>query len=362
MIAPLERSLKRLPIGIDIGETGVRAVQLLRAENRYETVRVAQSDWPAVECAREKPAQNVAEHIRRCMAQAEFRGRSVVTAVNTPDLEFHTLELPQAKASEIEQVVRWEVERLTTARGEQEIRHWRLPFTKAAAPSAIGVATPRAVALDLHATCRSAGLVCEGVDAAATALCRFGRALNDWSADIVWGMLDLGYRETRLVLCVDDVPVLVRQAGRGGHYWTERIAESLQTSTKTAEVQKRDHGLAPPAREGSSAEECAARSSNLGSILLGILRSDLNDLASEVKRSYEYVLSCYPQRHVGGLVLTGGGAAMRNLPEFLGETLGIPVKRASAFLPEPRCRVQYATGKQNPLELFALAAGLAMDG
>ena len=132
----------------------------------------------------------------------------------------------------------------------------------------------------------------------------------------------------------------------------------------------------------------------MASLILGALRADLNDLASEVKRSYEYVLSCYPGRRAADLVLCGGGSLLHYFPEFLGNALGIPVRRASSYLQDSglppgspgTCRLRFAsaaaarpvsrttrescveeqirrvaTNLQWPLEVLAVAVGLAIS-
>ena len=149
----------------------------------------------------------------------------------------------------------------------------------------------------------------------------------------MWGLLDVGARQTRLILCASGVPVLVRLAGTGGRAWTASIADSLEISVKSAEIHKRESGLSLPG--GASAGQHDDRTSHeLAGMIGGVLRSNLRELAAEVRRSYEYVLGCYPTRTAADLVLVGGGAALRNLPEFLTESLGIPVRRASTFLGE----------------------------
>ena len=95
--------------------------------------------------------------------------------------------------------------------------------------------------------------------------------------------------------------------------------------------------------------------------MLGALRPELRELAAEVKRSYEYVLSCYRDRQVCDLVLTGGGALMLNLPELFSDQLGITVKRASDYLESETCRLRYAAGQRHPIEVLATATGLAME-
>jgi Tfp pilus assembly PilM family ATPase len=153
--------------------------------------------------------------------------------------------------------------------------------------------------------------------------------------------------------------VLVRNAGSGQHVWGERIADALQVSVDAAEVHKRDHGIAMTGRGVRHGSEHTP-SRELASILLSALRAELNDLASEIKRSYEYVLGCYPGRRAADLVLVGGGATVKNLPEYLGEALGIPVRRASDYLGKESCRLQHVSGKRFPLEKLACAVGLAI--
>ncbi len=255
-----------------------------------------------------------------------------------------------------------------------ETRHWRLPQTSVPAPNAIGAGAAHEIINATIDVCAKAGLTCSDLDTTATALCRFGAALQSRPEDQVWGVLDVGDRQTRLVLCLDDTPVLVRTAGTGGRAWTQRIADALQVSFKAAEIQKRDHGIALTGRQAPVRESLLAPAadegtrSELASLILGAVRADLNDLASEVKRSYEYVLSCYPGRQAGDLVLCGGGSLLRYLPEFLGTALGIPVRRASSFLQvsEPplgsigACRLRFAIEPIAPLEVLAVAVGLAI--
>jgi Tfp pilus assembly PilM family ATPase len=95
-------------------------------------------------------------------------------------------------------------------------------------------------------------------------------------------------------------------------------------------------------------------------MLLSALRGELNEMAAEIKRSYEYVLSSYPGRRASDLVLVGGGAGMPNLPEFLSGILGIPVRRCSAYLSEPGCRLRCAAQERHRLEEFAASVGLAV--
>ena len=366
---------RRTPIGLDIGATAIRAVQLRRSGDRFTLAAAGQSDQSSTVPTESK--ERLSEGLRSALRQASFSGRVVVSALNPPDIEYHMLDLPaaamHAQEREARQMVHWEIGRLTSESPDKvETRHWALPPSPGSTPNAIGVSAGREAVTRLVEACGAAGTVCAGVDTCATALGRFGQLLTPWPDDCVWGVLDVGARQSRLVLCLGETPILVRHTGSGGQEWTQRIADGLQLSAGAAETQKRTHGIVHTGRAAGSgvrgsADEAGVRGGNaddplrseVGSLLLGALRSDLNELAAEVKRSYEYVLSCYPGRRAGDLVLVGGGAGLRNLPEYLAGALGIDVRRASSFLSEPQCRLSYGTDGRHPLECFAAAVGLA---
>lgn len=362
---------KRTPIGLDIGARGVRAVQLTRAGDGYVVSSAAAHEGSHAGSDDVDQAQRLTTHIQGCVQEATFRGGNAVAMLNPPAVEFHTLELPPAvltsRDASTAQVVRWEVGRMTNEPIDDiETGHWPLPPTKVSAPNAIGLAVRRERVSQTLASCARAGLRCTGIDVGAAALARLGTILHAWNSEEVWGMLDIGYEEARLLLCVDEVPVLVRRAGSGGQAWTTRIADSLQVSVNSAEVHKREHGIALTSR-GLRKGPQDPPAGEVASILLGTLRGELKDLASEVKRSYEYVLGCYPSRHAADLMLVGGGATMPNLAEFLTSVLGIPVRPACDYLGNEHCRLHYAVDDSSAhraggvrVEVLASAIGLVI--
>ena len=365
MVSLLSRRRRWTPIGLDIGASSVRAVQVVRADERHTVTRFSAVERQTGGSDDGKREKLLATCVRACFESGEFRGRRAVAALNPPAVEVHTLELPEAvlagKDANTPQVVRWEVERLSSrGGGELETRHWSLPRTTATAPNTIAVAAQRGVLLQVLEASEEGGMSCERIDIAAAALARFGAILKAWSPEEVWGVLDIGYDESRLVLCVGETPVVVRRAGSGGRAWTQRIADSLQLSQQAAETHKREHGIALTGR-GVRTRSGGAPHDEVGAILLTALRSELTELASEVKRSYEYALSCYPSHRVGELALVGGGAALGHLPEFLGGLLGIPVRRGSDYISDEGCRLRCAVGGDRLcLDTFALAVGLTV--
>jgi cell division ATPase FtsA len=110
------------------------------------------------------------------------------------------------------------------------------------------VAAPRETVGRIWELCREVGGDCQRIDSAACALARAGALLRPPNSEEVWGLLDVGARAVRLILCVDNVPVLARSLNGGGEGWTQVIADKLKVSTESAELHKCDHGIRLPGR------------------------------------------------------------------------------------------------------------------
>jgi Tfp pilus assembly PilM family ATPase len=382
------------PIGIDLGRRGVRVVQLTRVgreSDHWSLFRAFSWEWPWDDDAQaeggaepgsasvgasgvgallkvEERRLELADRLRRVLRQNEFSGRDAVVGLSSPELEIHALEVPLSGGGSEERLgeaARWELERLVNiSEGQFESDFWLLPSSGGASsgsrqgesgagrspgqPTVMGVAADKGVVSGVWRLCQAAGLVCGRLDAALCGASRFGAwlrglaVLEDAAGSTdggeapgqIWGILDLGYTHARLVVCVGEVPVLVRCFEAGGRRWIRRVADALGLSRAAAEVQLREHGI--EARGGSGqgrgvrADDAGdITSAQLGGIIRNVLREELSALGGEIERSYRYALQCYPQHRVSELMLVGGGAEMRNLDAYLAEQLGIEVFAAS---------------------------------
>ena len=370
------------PIGLDIGRCGLRAAQIdTRGRARGETprIRTACWAWPQTRAAGSfaefaagsagGQGGDLAVRLRRLLRQHEFRGRVVVIGLSSPEVELHALELPVAASSvsirDMRQAARWELERLMSFDKEEvECDYWPLPPSRATPTTALGVAARKQDVEAAGHLCRSAGLECRRIDAGVCALARFGvwsRSLaRATPAGDIWGVLDLGQRQSRLVLCLQATPVVVRAFDTGCQKWIQLLADALGLTPEAAEVHLHDHGLQTVGR-GVRAHDPAAPSAQLGGIIRNVLRPELEPLCQEIERSYRYALQCYPDHASGELLLAGGGSEIRNLASFFAERLGIAVCTASerwtAVLP---ASVGGLAGRAMP-GVLACAVGLAVE-
>ena len=382
------------PIGLDLGASAARAAQLRRTVDGWSVQRLVR--WPVrrpvdadnadgdASPSLVQATQALATALRRSLRQRELTGRNLVAGLSQPDLELHTLELPPSTEGgppdQAEAAARWEIERLSLfEEGTTETALWWLPRPPrggGAVPTAMGVSAPRTIVTDVSNLCRATGAVCSQIDAAACGLSRAAAVLRPPSVNEIWGILDLGARATRLILCVDDVPVLARSFDGGGQGWTQQVAQALGVSPEAAERHKCDHGItfnATGRKSGQAADDRQqandahdAPLAELANMVLSALTTDLGRITAEIVRSYEYVLECYRGRQAGDLVLAGGGAALKNLDGYLAGRLGITVRRASTYFREFATKLRLTpvvdgpARTHDPVDAYLGAIGLAI--
>ncbi len=359
-VMPHHKTATYLPIGVDIGEAGLRLVQLAESDNGLSVHRAAV--WTSGFGRSGTLNQEIiADRFSQFAQQTGFVGRCAIGCLSLPSIEIHPLELPstggQVADDELAKAAAWQIHRLTTldSTGLQTAL-WPLPGSKRAKTTHVGVAAPREQVERRLGMCDAAGLDCTQVDVASCALANLIWRLLGRSPEQVWGVLDVGHRFTRLAICVDDIPVMVRSFEMGGWVWTKQISEALQLSEDAAERNKKEFGLSGKGQDqGGSGQELSA-------LILGILRDDLQRLSLEAERSYEYVLQCYPTRTPGNLVMVGGGSLLEGLGEYLAERLGIAVHPLGSC-PSGSAQVLARSLPENgDLETCTLACALSLQG
>ncbi|HNO77770.1 MAG TPA: pilus assembly protein PilM [Phycisphaerae bacterium] len=354
------------PVGIDVGDRSVRAAQLRRIGDKYAVTRMGGMQLPEDLSTRTNP-QAASKLIGAWLMQMGFRKRECVMGLSTPDIELHAMELPaSASPAQTRQAARWEIERLMSFEdGAATIDYWPIPESRQMTSSAIGVAACPTAFETLMPICERAKFRCTRLDATSCALARFGSIFRGpVSQKDVWGVLDLGARQTRLIICVAQVPVLARSFNKGGRKWTDQLADALSISRKAAERHKRDHGIGAAKQQRRKSDSEIASGGPVAEMIYNVLREELGGIVGELERSYKYAIRCFNDRPCGPLLLVGGAASMKNLAELLTSKLGIEVIVPSMESVEPHSQIDFSQLREHvrePLPEYAAAIGLAID-
>jgi type IV pilus assembly protein PilM len=130
----------------------------------------------------------------------------------------------------------------------------------------------------------------------------------------------------------------------GGADMTRLVADDLNISIQDAEAFKRNIDVLTPPEKNKT---------------VAAVISKLDALLMEIRRSVEYYRTTYREKAVDRVIVTGGAALMKGLPEYFSQSLGLPVELCDPF---GGLKYKDAIGAEfGPLApCFSAAVGLAL--
>jgi len=319
-------------IMFDVGTAGVRACQVAArgtALTVRDTLRLELRGSTGQEHNDAPPDYS---RLARLVGQGGFAGSEVGLVLSPPDVRFYALRLPKKALAQPESRVRealaWEVAREMRADAAAlEVRYWPLPPGHQQGLNVMAVALPTERALQWHRQLADDRLRLRRLDVAPCALVHLARRMWTPAENELWAVLDLGHRRATLTVVLGRVPAYIRSLSTSSDQWTRRLAEAFEVGHEEAERIKRAHGIHPGESDARAARADGVPSSgrDLPSVVFGLLRSSLEELTRAISLCVGYVLQNFADVSVGRLVLAGGGANLRGLPQYLAAQLGVPV-------------------------------------
>ncbi|MDD2857402.1 MAG: type IV pilus assembly protein PilM [Candidatus Nanopelagicales bacterium] len=367
-------------VGLDIGTTGVRAVELRTDGRTGQTTvhRAAAVPLPhgAMRGGRVIDAKVVARALRQLWKAGRFSSRHVAFAITDANLLTRQLELPWMAPADFASALRYQVqESLPIDMAAAQLDYHLLDeITRLDAKGhlvdenrILVVATERSQALELAGVVRSAGLVPVVADIAPFAHIRAacgGVLPTDQEPRAI---VDIGAEQVTVTVHAGGQPRFIRTLNPlGGLQATSAIADALDLDREAAELLKRETGLNGPAPALVPVAESSVFQAVAGTVTIGLAPStatalgELNmwatGIVAEIRNSLDYYMSASSDARITTITVVGGAIALTGLRERMATELGYPVTVSPAFLGlEAHSRAQRAV--EAPL---AMAIGLAM--
>jgi type IV pilus assembly protein PilM len=345
------------PIGLDIGHSSVKMVQLALRDDRVK-VLAARKAPVDVACAGDAEEQEraVVAAIRSLLADGQFRGRNVVSALPIEKVRITSLRLPEAEVDQADKLLRREAAERFDLDPARDAIHYLLAGSVRQGDEVKSEYILFAVdneTIDAHIQLlEEAGLMPTAVDASPCALFRtFERTMRrqaDRERTIIF--IDIGYRDTTVVFGRGGEICFVKQIALGMGQFNEDVAVALGIAASEAEsfrlrLQRDD------------AMDAAMRRH-----VIDALNVTSEQLASEISLCLRYYTVTFRGKRVERAVLAGGGANEQVLRDALRRHLSVEVEVA-----EPLRGFEYVpdtTNEKGPNNLadFALAVGLSLKG
>jgi type IV pilus assembly protein PilM len=358
--------VRPLPIGLDIGTTTVRLLQLAGTERDLRVVDAAKFVIPQdVKVLPERRREVVTGGIRRLLKEHNFRGREVVMALAPGQLAIRNVRLPKMPDEERTTAVNWEAQnRFPFDTATAVIQHLPAGEVRQGAQlldEIMILAAPQAeVDAQIQWACE-AGLEVVSLDAEPCAVFRgFERFLRRREDEgVVSVLVDIGAQATVVIARGREV-VFVKMIPIGGMVFNRAVAECLDLAVTEAEGLRRRLGRrSRPSPTGAPPDEETQR---VCRAVADAIRPHLEDLAGEIALCLRYYSVTFRGPRPESVTFTGGESHNHGIPRSLGERLGVEFKPGDLFRGVKMDHVGRVLDRSGELAEWTTAFGLSLKG
>lgn len=338
-------------IGLDIGTTRVRAVEVQRGRNGPTVLRYAEVPLPlgAVRDSEVADPDGVVPALRQLWAHGKFHHRDVVMGVGNQRVMVRSLSVPWMPMAQLRASLPFQVQDTLPVAVEDALLDF-FPTGESDGPEGrtlhgLLVAATRDTVQANISVAETAGLRPIVVDLNAFALMRVH--MLGALADRTVALVDIGAASTNVVIAEHGVPRLVRTLPTGGQNVTNAVAAALSISAQEAEGIKRQVGVgfAVPTDLESAAE---------------VINHVTQGMVEAIRNTFVYYASNNPGRPAELVVLTGGGAYLNGLGQYLSSATRMSVVVADLFSTVSVARSAALAPFQGVESTLAVALGLAL--
>ncbi|WP_421733818.1 type IV pilus assembly protein PilM [Cellulomonas sp.] len=344
-------------IGLDIGTTAVRAAQLdfgsggPSSSNQPTLVRYGEVPIPigAVRDGEVTDQLVVSNAIRELWAKVKFESKDVVIGVGNQRVVVRELSVPAMPLPQIRTSLPFQVQEMLPMATDEALLDF-FPTSEGAGESGpvvngLLVAAVRDTVSANVLAVESAGLRPTMVDLNGFALLR--GMIRGENVGRTIALVDIGARVTDVVVVAQGLPRFVRTLPLGGQDATDGIARSMNVSGTEAESLKRQIGIgfSVPADLADAAEA---------------LSDVCRHLIEAIRNTFVYFASNNPSASIDLVIMTGGGAHLPGLGQYLSSASRLPVTLGN---PLEAVQVARTAGGREAFagheSLMALSMGLA---
>jgi type IV pilus assembly protein PilM len=336
-------------VGLDIGSSSIKGVQLTRGAQGYRVAASATEPLPPGALAGDAlmDLAGVAGAIRRLLDRTGLRAANVVAALPGKSAIVKRITLPAMTSSELDAAISWEAEQhIPFPLSEVQLHYETLGTAGDAARNmdVLLVAARRESVAALAAVIADAGHTAAVVDVGALAL------QNAYTANRLGGrgstvaLLDVGASATTVTIVVDREPAFVRHVTLGGQTYTEALQAAFDLSFDAAEQAKTGGGTGTP--DLTRMEP--------------VLHATTAALVGEIRSTLDFFRSATGAERIDRLFVCGGGSLVRGLLEALRGRLDITTVPFDPFRLLGGAPTHGPAGGSLAPRLAAVAVGLAL--
>jgi len=316
-------------IGLDIGSHSIKLVGLKMTSKGAFLTRAGIKEIPP---GKDKEGvSHVTEILKDLLIEAGLKTKKVSLTVSGSGVNIQRVTIPSMPRAELKEAVSWEIKGhlpfpVETARIDFQILD-EFVEDNVKKLDLIVVACPNHLIERTLSIAEAAGLQPTHLDVGPFALWNVLLAWDQFKKEEEIALIDLGSEKTGIYLFKNGILQFSREVTPAGADITRAIIEGLgfegepELVYERAERIKQEVGIHSAADQESIVDE----SINLSKISF-LIRPVLEKMTAEIQRSLDYYKSQFNVERIDRVLLTGGGANLKNIASYLGEELHLPVE------------------------------------
>jgi len=305
-------------VGIDIGSSAVKLVQLRALKGGYQLQNVGILPLPAEAIVDNTlmDSSSIVETVKNLLSSLQVKAKEAACSISGNAVIIRKISLPVMPAEELEDQIHWEAEQYIPF----DINDVNVDFQilspdeqDLSKMNVLLVASKKDVINDYLAVFAEAGLKLVVVDVDSFAV-QNAYEINYGADDEVVALVNIGASIMNLNIVRDGVSLFTRDVQMGGSLYTEEIQKQFGLNSEQAELKKVTAVGSEDAR------------------LFEVLQRVNETISLEMRRSLDFYNSTAGEEKISKVFLAGGAAKTAMLAETVQLKLSLPVEILNPFL------------------------------
>jgi len=334
-------------IGIDIGSSSVKLVQLRERRGGYELLDLGIMPLPAEAIVDNTlmDSSSIVETVKNLISSLGVKTKNAACSISGHSVIVKQISLQAMSDDELEEQIHWEAEQYIPF----DINDVNIDFQRLASDSidpsrmnVLLVASKKDIVNDYVGVFSEAGLQLSVLDVDMFAVQNAFEVNYDSDRNRVAALVNIGAGIMNINIVREGITLFTRDVQIGGNNYTEEIQKQMGVSDSEAESLKIE-----------AQESCS-------DALAEIIRKINDSMAQEIRRSLDFYNSTANAK-VAKVFVSGGASKTYNLVGVIEEKLGLPVENINPF-----AKLHYSNKQFDPEYLREIApfmvvpVGLAM--
>jgi len=336
----------KLAVGLDIGSSSVKLVQLKEKKGGYQLVAFGSAPLPpeAIVDGALMNSAAIVQAIQELVAQQKVKVKDVAIGVRGHSVIIKKIALPRMSQEELDESIQWEAEQYIPFDVKDVNIDTQILTPDADAAGQMDVllvAAKKDMINDYTSVCAEAGLTATVVDVDAFAVQNAYEANYDPGAGETVVLVNVGAAVSNINVISRGVTTFTRDITMGGNAFTEEIQKQLNISYDEAEALK----------VGGQGESDAVVPQEVERVIQGVAEQ----LGGEIQRSLDFYASTAADGKVTRAFLSGGTARIPALFKTVEARAGVPVEILNPFK-----NIEIDNKKFDPAVILAAAPSAAV--